>query len=119
MTRRYTSKADLVRLMLACGGKCKCGVKLDRSNTIIEHSTPIALGGLDILANKYLQCRDCANVKTYGGKAKATTYGSDIHAIAKAKRLSGETKKTTQPLPFGRKSKFKRKMDGTVVRRDA
>jgi hypothetical protein len=77
--------------MLACAGKCKCGTKLEKGNTIIEHSTPLALGGLDVLANKYLQCNACADLKTFG-RSKATSYGSDIHAIAKVKRLRGERK---------------------------
>jgi hypothetical protein len=92
LSKRYTSDKDRALLMLECGGKCKCGVRLERANTIVEHSTPLALGGLDILENKYLQCRDCAAIKTHGGSAKATTYGSDIHAIAKVRRLRGETK---------------------------
>ena len=92
MSRRYTSKADRAKLFLACDGKCKCGAKLTDANTIIEHSTPLALGGLDVFENKYLQCRDCANLKTYGGSARATTAGTDIANIWKVKRIRGETK---------------------------
>lgn len=91
MTRRYTSKRDLAAMFLAQEGKCKCGTKLVKGNTIIEHSTPLALGGLDVLSNKYLNCRACADLKTYG-HSKATSYGSDRHAIDKTKRLLGETK---------------------------
>lgn len=101
--KRYTSKRDRAALFLAQNGKCKCGVKLVKENTIIEHSTPLALGGTDTLDNKYLNCRDCADVKTNGGHSKATTYGSDIHAIAKTRRLRGELKpRRKQKIP-GRK----------------
>ena len=92
MAKRYTSKQDRATLFLACDGKCKCGVKLDKTNTIIEHGIPLALGGTDTLGNKYLQCRDCANMKTYGGASKASTAGTDIANIWKVKRLRGELK---------------------------
>lgn len=91
MTRRYTSKKDFATMMLAQNGRCQCGTKLEKGNTIIEHSTPLALGGKDVLSNKYLNCKECADRKTYG-RSKATSYGSDRHAIDKTKRLRGETK---------------------------
>lgn len=92
MSRRYTSKKDLAQLFLVQDGKCKCGTKLVKGNYIIEHSTPLGLGGLDILANKYLNCRPCADLKTFGGKSRATTAGTDIANIWKVKRLRGELK---------------------------
>lgn len=101
--KRYTSKRDRAELFLRQDGKCKCGVKLVKENTIVEHSTPLALGGLDVLENKYLNCRDCAAIKTNGGPSKATTYGSDIHAIAKTRRLRGETKPRRKKKIPGRK----------------
>lgn len=113
---RYTSREDRAKLFLAQNGRCKCGVRLHKGNTIIEHSTPLALGGLDVITNKYLNCRECANLKTYG-HSKATSLGSDIHAIAKTKRLRGETKTKRSIVPGSRGSKWKRKMDGTVVER--
>ena len=101
MVRRYTSKRDLAELMLRQDGKCRCGVKLIKGNYIIEHSTPLALGGLDVLENKYLNCKECADKKTHGGKSKATTAGTDIANIWKVKRLRGEVKgrpKTKWPI---------------------
>lgn len=92
MSKRYTSKKDRAVLFLRQDGKCGCGVKLVEGNTIIEHSTPLALGGLDVLENKYLNCKDCADKKTYGGKSRATTAGTDIANIYKVKRITGETK---------------------------
>ena len=92
MSKRYTSKANLAALFLAQDGKCRCGTKLVKGNYIIEHSTPLALDGLDVLANKYLNCRPCADLKTFGGKSRATTAGTDIANIWKVKRLRGELK---------------------------
>ena len=102
--KRYTSASDHLTLLERQEGKCGCGVVLVKGNYIVEHSTPLALGGTDTLANKYLNCKACAAVKTYGGEARATTYGSDIHAIAKTRRLRGETKqKPKRKWPKGRK----------------
>lgn len=90
MSKRYTSRRDLAELFLNQNGKCACGLKLEKGNYIIEHSTPLALGGLDVLANKYLNCKECAHKKTYG-HSKATCLNSDRHNIDKTKRLRGET----------------------------
>ena len=92
MTRRYTPQRELLEMLERQRGKCACGKPLIKGNYIVEHSTALALGGTDTLANKYLNCKECADLKTFGGKARATTYGSDIHAINKVKRLRGERK---------------------------
>lgn len=103
MSKRYTSKTDLELLKKRQGGKCGCGALLvNRNDFIIEHSTPLALGGTDTLDNKYLNCIACASLKTYGGSARATTAGTDIGNIWKTKRLRGELKP----------KKFKRKLQG-------
>jgi hypothetical protein len=46
----------------------------------------------------------------------------DAPMIAKVKRIHQRhvgAKKSRSPMPFGRNSKLKRKMDGTIVRRDS
>lgn len=57
---------------------------------IREDLHAVALGGVDGPSNwRYVHRFPCAYEKTYG--TKATTAGSDIHLIAKGKRLRGET----------------------------
>lgn len=77
----------------------------------MEHRIPLAMGGEDAEANWELAHIKCHRTKT----------SDDVGQIAKAKRrearhLGGHVSRT--PLPFGKKSAFKRKLDGTVVRRD-
>ena len=50
----------------------------------------LALGGADDEENMRYVHAACAARKTNGAGPKATTYGSDIHAIAKLKRLEAE-----------------------------
>jgi hypothetical protein len=80
-----------------------------------EHTLPVALGNDQ--KPDCLLCTPCANKKTNG--TKATTYGSDIHAIAKVRRLTGQTKtgpkkriagRPFQPRPEGQSAWPKRKM---------
>ena len=82
---------------------------------IVEHMIALELGGLDDEGNMAVVHKLCADEKTNGK--------SGDHAMAaKAKRVKRAhicIKKTKSPLPGGRGSKFKRKMDGTVVRRDS
>lgn len=74
---------------LLCG--CGCGLPiLSRTPVIHEHMIPLALGGADNATNIRLYRKECAAKKT-NGRSKATSYGSDIHAIAKCKRIRGET----------------------------
>jgi hypothetical protein len=55
-----------------------------------EHVNMLEISKDDTVSNQQLWILDpCAREKTYG--KKATTYGSDAHVLAKAKRLSGET----------------------------
>lgn len=65
-----------------------CGAPTALENMIAEHWHPVALGNDQ--KPDCLLCEFCAHRKTNG--TKATSYGSDKHAIAKDKRLRGETK---------------------------
>ena len=56
---------------------------------IREDMHAVALGGVDGPENWRYVHKECAHKKTFG--TKATTAGSDIHLIAKGKRLRGET----------------------------
>lgn len=94
-------------------GKCMiCGVKLMTGKFIFEHVKPLALGGADEDDNIRLTCKGCASDKTK----------DDMARINKAKRQKASAlglKKSKSPLPFGKDSKWKRKMDGSIVRRDS
>lgn len=88
-----------------------------------EHMHALGLGGADSPENEALVHFECADRKTRG--TKATTYGSDVHAIAKGKRLRGETGqgKRKRQVPQDRRSwaekwpNHKRLPDGKVVPR--
>jgi len=123
-----------------------CGKQFGKLEEIqFDHSVRDALGGGNGEDNCVPLCRDCHHRKTFG--VPATTAGSDIHMEAKAKRLqkksppitvdqkamqarllakdTGETdslpksKWGSRGFPCGRGSTYKKRMNGTVVRRDA
>ena len=78
----------------------------------VSHEIPLEMGGKDDDTNWYVAHRKCHREHT----AK-----TDMPRIAKTKRMHQKhigAKKTRFPLPFGKNSQWKKKMDGTVVRRD-
>ena len=78
----------------------------------VSHLIPLEIGGDDKETNWYVAHRKCHREHT----AKV-----DIPVIAKTKRVRAfhmGAKRSKSPMPLGRNSPFKRKMDGTVVRRD-
>lgn len=88
-----------------CGGKIGVGEAWE-----LEHVIPLAMGGEDEESNWRP-----AHIKCHKAKTK-----TDVASVAKAKRREAHhlgAKKSKSPLPFGRGSKLKRKMDGTVVER--
>ena len=92
-------------------GKCMiCSQKLLVGNFIFEHVRALALAGSDEDENIRLTCKACATEKTK----------EDMKQITKAKRTKSSTlglKQSKTPLPFGKNSKFKKKLDGTIVSR--
>lgn len=94
-------------------GKCMlCSVKLVTGKFIFEHVRALELGGTDTDDNIRLTCKGCATEKTK----------QDHSTAARAKRKKTSVlglKQSKTPMPFGKGSKFKKKMDGTVVRRDS
>jgi len=111
--RASISTKKRVALFQSRGGLCHiCGGKINVGEAWeLEHRIPLAMGGEDAEANWELAHIKCHRTKT----------SDDVGQIAKAKRrearhLGGHVSRT--PLPFGKKSAFKRKLDGTVVRRD-
>lgn len=101
-----------------CGGRGRggCGKKIKAGERWIdEHVLALARGGSNDWDNRELRCEDCAKAKTK----------IDQKEIAKGKRIyaynvthSSQRRAKTKPMPFGKNSEWKRKMDGTIVRRD-
>lgn len=95
---------------------CLCHGLIDgvREKWIVEHIRALELGGEDDEANMGVAHATCADTKTHGTKG-------DHAMAAKAKRVKRShlgIKKSKNPLPGSKGSKWKRKMDGTIVRRD-
>ena len=88
-----------------------CSTRLQPGKFIYEHVRALELGGTDTDDNIRLTCLPCAGVKTK----------DDHRRAAKAKRVKSKAlglKKSKIPLPGGKGSKWKKLMNGSVVRRD-
>lgn len=95
---------------------CLCHAPIDgvREKWIVEHIVALELGGLDEEANMGVAHLKCADEKTNGSDG-------DHARAAKAKRAKRRhigISESKNPLPGGKRSKWKKKMDGSVVRRD-
>lgn len=115
MTRRRMSTSRRARIFEAAGRVCHiCGHRIDgtRERWDADHVTPLEISGDDTDDNLRPAHEACHRVKT--GQQDAPT-------IAKAKSVAGKhigAHKSRSPLPGGRGSKLKRKIDGSVVPRD-
>ena len=114
-TRRSVfSTSFRLNLFLKRKGTCtSCSQKIDAGKAWdIDHILPLALGGTNELKNLQIFCKPCHQSKTSQ---------SDIPRIAKTKRLKarhlGARSPSTRPIPGSRRSPWKRKLDGSVVRR--
>jgi len=110
---RITAKmrADI---FLSRGGMCHlCSMKVvPGEDWDVSHDIPLEAGGKDDATNWFVAHRKCHRVHT------STV---DAPLIAKVKRIHQKhvgAKKSRSPMPLGRNSGFKRKMDGTIVRRE-
>ncbi len=94
-------------------GRCMiCRARLQIGRFIFEHVRALELGGEDSPDNIRLTCLACAHEKTADDHSRA----------AEAKRQKASTlglkAPSKTPLPFGKRSEFKRKIDGSIVRRE-
>ena len=100
---------------LRCEGRCEqCGDKLMPGRAEYDHITPCGLGGTAELDNCKVLCPDCHYLKTHKRK------DGDRAKMRKADRLSAkqDVKPTSKyPMAGSRSSKWKKKLDGTVVKR--
>ena len=90
-----------------CG--CGCGGKLDaREGIIDEHVLALGLMGANDLANRSLWRKPCSDAKTYG---------KDLPAIAKAKRIEAReigTRRPRKPILSGGFGSVSRGFDGKI-----
>ena len=77
----------------------------------LDHRIPLAMGGEDVVSNLQPLCNPCHRLKTKG----------DVGAIAKARRAEakhyGVRARKGKPLPFGRASPYRKKINGDAVPR--
>lgn len=120
MRREFSTKVKLSAWKRS-GGRCEpgrvahmsevgCGRKLFIGDINYDHVDPDGLTGEPTLENCAVLCRSCHSIKT----TKV-----DVPNIARAKRrergAAGIRKRST--FACSRDSKFKKRIDGTVVRR--
>ena len=114
MTRRRITTKERVAIFEREKGICHfCNMKVQTGQDWdVSHEIPLEMGGDDHGANLRVAHRSCH--RTY-------THKVDIPRIAKTKRMKAKNLgavKSKTPLPGGKASKWKRKMDGTVVLRN-
>lgn len=87
-----------------------CGSKLQLGKFHYDHDIPDGLGGEPTLENCKVLCFACHGAKTRK---------RDVPAIAKAKRIQDRQIGIKKPSRFAcsRDSRFKKRIDGTVVLR--
>ena len=111
--RRSLGTRERLDLFLLAHGRCeRCGWALaPGTRWDIDHVIPLALGGRDQADNLQVLCAAC-----HGGK----THRIDVPAIAKTNRVRARhlgARTTRRPLPGGRRSRWKKTIDGRVVER--
>lgn len=107
MRREFPMKVRAAA-MLRCGGNCEeCGRKLVTGDIEYDHILADGLGGEPTLENCKVICRGCHKAKTRG----------DVARTSKADMQRKKHLGIKKPSSF--QSRFKRRMDGTVIHRDS
>ena len=112
MRREFTKAIKLAAFQRA-NGKCEnCTARLMPGRFEYDHRLADTFGGEPTLENCEVLCTNCHDAKTHK---------SDIPAVAKSNRVRakhiGAKVKTRNPIPGSKASKWKQKLDGTVVLR--
>ncbi len=112
MGRRRLSPRMRLSLFLASGGACQaCHMPIAAGRAWhLDHVIPLSLGGADDPSNLQVLCRSCHRHKT----------AQDVSALSQAIRREVIHRGATtrwRPLPCGRKSPWKKTLDGRVLRR--
>lgn len=96
MSRKRFSERQVIEALIRSGNTIRCfrtkeKITVDTVKLLErEHPTPLAIGGADDPTNAAYSLKAAHAEQTNG--TKATSYGSDKHAIAKIRRIRGETK---------------------------
>jgi len=111
--RRSLSRLARIRIFDAAKGLCHlCGQKIHVGEKWdVEHVRALSLGGADDEENMRPAHYACHKIKT------AEEAPRKAKADRQRARHLGIKKPPIRPMPFGRKSPFKRKLDGSVVSR--
>jgi 5-methylcytosine-specific restriction protein A len=115
--RRSLSDQQRAKLFLDRGGKCEgpCGRRLSSKDVWhVDHRIALENGGTNDPPNLQILCAWCHKPKT-ASDAKLAAKGR-AQAVAHVIPTSQRRKKGP-PIPGSKRSKFKRKMDGTIERR--
>jgi len=101
-----------LRLFLIANGICnKCSVRIiPGAEWDIDHIIPLILGGEHRESNFQVLCKFCHKEKTKNDVAEKTK-------SYKKKLKHYGLKESRTPMPFGRKSKWRKKINGQIVPR--
>lgn len=108
--REFPDKVKVAAFQRAKGRCEECTARLAVGKFAYDHKIPDALGGEPTLDNCAVLCTACHGIKT----------PVDVGRIAKAKRMRVkhiDRHVSRNPLPCGRRSKWKKTMGGAVVLR--
>lgn len=109
--KHLTAKQKLQMFVEAGGICCVCGCKIDGvKEAWDEHVNPLWLNGDNSAPNRAPAHAKCARSKT----SEEAEVRAKIRNTAE-KHFGAKT--SSQPMPCGRKSRFKKKMNGQVVER--
>jgi 5-methylcytosine-specific restriction endonuclease McrA len=112
MTRQEFSKSTKLKAFLAAKGLCKnCGIKLSTANVEFHHDKECTFGGDAKLDNCVPLCKNCHRAVT---KQQAPVIAKS--SAVRAKNLGIKPKRKSS-FQTNRDGAFKKRMDGTVVRR--
>jgi 5-methylcytosine-specific restriction enzyme A len=114
MRTEFSPKTKILAFQRAkgCCQECNNGKKLIVGDIFYDHVIPDAMGGEATLDNCQVLCRSHHDTKTFK---------ADVPTIAKSNRVRARAAGIRKPsrFPGSRDSKFKKRMDGTVVLRDS
>ena len=110
--KSLTPKQKLQLFLDEKGVCCICGFKIDSvKDAWDEHRDPLWLNGTNERKNRGVAHYKCARKKT----DEEASLRAKSRSVAE-KHFGAHTAKT-KAMPFGRKSKWKKRMDGTIVKR--
>jgi len=118
--RKPLTRAQIAEITLRQLGKCaRCSERLDfatKGAVIDEHLHPLADGGTNETDNRAFYCKPCAKPKT----AKEARDRGKSKRIAEGRtQADRRAQRGPQIKSRGFDRTLKRRMDGTVTRRDA